>query len=139
MGKSSKSPAKIKRSILRLLDYKQAYLEDCWDTEIVIDQESMNIIWKASETLKLTLKKNIRIVETRHFYNPAYTALPFRQKLAKFQDMWVLDQESFNFFSCMNEHLKRKSSQCDHFCGSSSSPFCGRLAYFLSTNNWPVT
>ena len=96
MGKSNKSPAKIKRSILRLLDYKQAYLEDCWNTEIVIDQENMKLMWKASDTLQLTLKKNIKIVETRHFYNPAFTALPFRQKLAKFQHMWMPDQESFN-------------------------------------------
>ena len=111
MGKSNKSPAKIKRSILRLLDYKQAYLEDCWNTEIMIDQENMKIIWNASDTLKLTLKKNIRIVETRNFYNPAFTALPFRQKLAKFQNMWMPDQQSFNFFSCMNEHFKRNSSK----------------------------
>ena len=139
MGKSNKSPAKIKRSILRLLDYKQAYLEDCWNTEIMIDQENMKIIWNASDTLKLTLKKNIRIVETRNFYNPAFTALPFRQKLAKFQNMWMPDQQSFNFFSCMNEHFKRNSSKCDHFCGSLTSPFCGNLAYFISNNNWPIT
>ena len=98
MGKSSKSPAKIKRSILRLLDYKQAYLEDCWDTEIVIDQESMNMMWKASDTLKLSLKKNISRVETRNFYNPAFKALHFCQKLAKFRNMWMPDQESLNFF-----------------------------------------
>ena len=107
MGKSNKSPAKIKRSILRLLDYKQAYLEDCWNTEIMIDQENMKIIWNASDTLKLTLKKNIRIVETRHFYKPAFKDLPFRQKLAKFQNMRMPDQESFSLFSCMNKHFKR--------------------------------
>ena len=87
--------------------------------------------WNRSDTLQLTLKKNIKIVETRHFYNPAFTALPFGQKLAKFQNMWIPDQESFNFFSCMNEHFRRNRSKCDNFCGSLTSPFCGHLAYFL--------
>jgi uncharacterized protein involved in tolerance to divalent cations len=61
-------------------------MEHCWNTEIVTDQENMKIAWKASETLNLPLKKNIRRVEIRHFYNPAFTALPFQQKLAKFQN-----------------------------------------------------
>ena len=139
MGRKYKSPAKIARSILRLLDYKQAYLEDCWDSEIIIDHATKKIIWKASEILKLTLKENIRIVETRKFYNPSFSALPFSQKLAKFQNMWKPDQDSYNFFACMHEHLKRNSSNCDHYCGSFSSPYCGRLTFFLSTNNWPLT
>jgi hypothetical protein len=65
MGKTYKSRAKTNRSILRLLDFKQSYLEDLWDCEIKIEDEIKDIIWKASEILNLKLKKNIRIVETR--------------------------------------------------------------------------
>ena len=50
MGKQYKSPAKIARSILRLLDYKQAYLEDCWGADIQIDQQAKTIIWKDTES-----------------------------------------------------------------------------------------
>ena len=142
MGKHSKSPAKmnakIKRSILRLLEYKQAYLEDCWDAEIVIDEDTKTIVWKASSLLNLTLKKNVKIVETRKYYHPEFPTKPISEKLAIFQNMWVPDQDSFNFFSCMHEHLKRNSTQCNNFCGQFSSPNCSRLATFLSINNWPT-
>ena len=137
MTKKYRSPAKIARSILRLLDYKQSYLEDCWDTEIKIDQKSKNIIWKASETLNLTLKYGVNIVENRGFYNPSFATKTFSQKLLLFQNMWKPDHDSSTFFSCMHEHFKRNSSLCNHFCGSFSSPYCGQLAFFLSTNNWP--
>ena len=137
MGKKYRSPGNLARSILRLLTYKQAYLEDCWDSEVIIDNEKKKLIWKASETLKLTLKKGIRIIENREYFNPSFVALPFSQKLAIFQSMWELDQDSYNFFGSMHEHLRRKTSKCDHFCGSFSSPYCGRLTYFLSTNTWP--
>ena len=139
MAKRYKSPAKISRSMRRLFDYKQAYLEDCWNTEIIIDNQTKEIKWKASEYLKLTLKKNIRIVETREFYNPSFKALPFSQKLLKFQSMWNLDQDSYNFFASIHEHVKRNSTKCDHFCKSISSPNCGELTYFLSTHSWPIT
>ena len=138
MGKHSKSPAKIKRSILRLLEYKQAYLEDCWDAEICIDEIKKDIIWKASDLLKLTLKRNVRVVETRGYYHPEFPIKPFSEKLSMFQNMWVPDQDSFNFFSCMLEHTKRNSTKCNTFCAGFSSPNCGRLATFLSTNNWPI-
>ena len=134
MGKSKKSPAKIARSLLRILEYKQAYLEDCWETEINIDQNNKKIIWKASSLLNLTLKQNVQIVETR---NSSFKALNFSEKLKIFQNMWIPDHDSFNFFACMHEHIKRSSSQCNHFCSSLSSPQCGRLAYFLSTSTWP--
>ena len=137
MTRKYKSPAKIARSKLRVMDYKQAYLEDCWDCEIIINHETKKIIWKASESLQLTLKENIRIVETREFYNPSFVALPFNQKLAKFQSMWKMDVDSYNFFACMHQHLRRNNSRCDHFCHSLSSPYCGYLTYFLSTNRWP--
>ena len=127
MGRQYKSPAKTERSLLRLLDYKQAYLEDCWDCEIIIEQETKDVVWNASDSLKLTLKKNVTIVETRDFWNPAFTALSFSQKLAKFQNMWIPDQDSFIFFSCMHEHLKRNSSKCNHYCSLYSSPNCSRL------------
>ena len=52
---------------MRLLDYKQAYLEDCWNTEIEIDEENLELVWKASELLRLKLKPKIKIVETRGF------------------------------------------------------------------------
>ena len=81
MGKKYRSPAKIARSMLRLLDYKQSYLEDCWDTEIKIDQKTNDIIWKASETLNLTLTHGVNIVENRQFYNPSFATLTFSQKL----------------------------------------------------------
>ena len=138
MGKSYKSPAKINRSIKRLLEYKQAYLEDVWACEIQIDEKNHEIIWKASKLLELTLKKNTRIVETRPCYNPTFPALAFKEKLSLFQNMWKPDHASFNFFSCVHNHIKTKSIQCDNFCGGFSSPYCGHLAYFLSTNNWPT-
>jgi hypothetical protein len=106
MGKQYKSPAKIARSILRLLDYKQAYLEDYWGADIQIDQQAKTIIWKASTILNLTLKRNVRIVETRNLYNPSFAALTFSEKLAIFQKMWKPDQDSMNFFTCMHEHLR---------------------------------
>ena len=137
MGKKYRSPAKLKRSILRLLDYKQAYLEDCWNTEIEIDEENLELVWKASELLRLKLKPKIKIVETRGFYNPTFPTLPFSEKLSKFQNMWKPDQDSFSFFSCMHHHMKKNNSQCDSFCRGFSSPFCGEFAYFLSTNAWP--
>ena len=137
MGKNYKSKAKTNRSILRLLDFKQSYLEDLWDCEIKIDNQVKDIVWKASEILNLKLKKRIRIVETKEYYNPSFAALPFIEKLYKFQNMWEPNQDSFTFFYCMHEHLKRKSSQCNSFCQGFSSPNCGRLVYFLSTNRWP--
>ena len=137
MGKNYRSPAKINRSILRLLNYKKDYLEDCWGTEIEIDYATKEIVWKASEILRLTLNKNIRIIETRGIFNPTFPSLSFSEKLQKFQNMWKPDHNSFSFFSCMHHHLKRNSTQCDKFCGGFSSPFCGKLTFFLSTNNWP--
>jgi hypothetical protein len=139
MGKQSKSPAKIARSILRLLEYKQAYLEDCWGAEIETDEQNKKIIWKASKMLNLTLKTNMKIVETRSVYNPTFPALTFGEKLALFQNMWKPDHDSFNFFTCMHEHLRRGSIQCNNFCGAFSSPQCGHLAYFLKNNTWPST
>ena len=88
--------------------------------------------------LNITLKMNVKIVETRKCYHPEFPTKPIGEKLAIFQNMWVPDQDSFNFFSCMHEHLKQNSTQCNNFCGQFSSPNCGRLATFLSTNNWPT-
>ena len=137
MGKNYKSPAKINRSLLRLLEYKKAYLEDCWGSDIEIDDQSKTIIWKASNLLNLTLKKNITIVETRGLYNPTFPLLSFNEKLSKFQNMWQPDLDSFTFFACMHEHIKRNSSKCGSFCGGFSSPYCSELSHLLSTNNWP--
>ena len=137
MGKTYKSRAKTSRSILRVLDFKQAYLEDLWDCEIKIDNEIKDIVWKASDILNLALKKNIRIVETREFYNPSFAVLTLGNKLSKFQNMWQPDLDSFTFFACMHEHIKRNSSKCGSFCGGFSSPYCSELSHLLSTNNWP--
>ena len=139
MGKQYRSPAKKARSILRLLDYKQAYLEDCWGADIIINQQAKKIIWKPSTTLNLTLEQNVRIVETRNLYNPSFAALSFSEKLSIFQKMWKPDQDSLNFFTCMHEHIKRNSIKCNNFCGGFSSPYCGRLSLFFSSGNWPVT
>ena len=95
MVKQRKSPAKIARSILRLLQYKQAYLEDCWGAEIEIDTQNKKIIWKASKMLNLTLQTNLKIVETRKLYNPNFPALTFGEKLA----LWKPNHDSFNFFT----------------------------------------
>ena len=137
MGKSHKSPAKRKRSMLRLLNYKKDYLEDAWGTEIEINCETQEIIWKASELLKLTLKKNTRIIETRGIFNPTFPILSVSEKLQTFQNMWKSDHSSFSFFSVMHHHLRRNSTQCDNFCKGFSFPFCGQLTYFLANNNWP--
>ena len=91
MGKSHKSPAKIKRSNLRLLNYKKDYLEDAWGTEIKINSNTQEIIWEASELLKLTLKKNTRIVETRGIFNPIFPCFSLSEKLQTFQNMWISD------------------------------------------------
>ena len=136
MGKSYKSPAKIRRDIMRILEYKVAFLEDCWDSDVFIN-ENLEIIWNASTSLKLTLAKGAKIVETREFYNPAFPKDRFHAKLCSFQNMWKPDQQSLNFFACMHHHLKRSSIECDHFCTSFSSPYCGRLSFFLSKSKWP--
>ena len=137
MGKHYRSQAKKNRSFVRLMEFKQSYLEDLWNCEMEINTQAKTIVWKASKILNLTLKKNIAIVETRQFYSPAFLALPIGEKLSKFQNMWVPDQDSSTFFACMYEHLKRSSSQCNSFCHRFSSPNCGDLVYFLTTNNWP--
>jgi hypothetical protein len=135
MGKNNRSPAKTKRSILRLLNYKKDYLADCWGTEIEINHETKEIVWKASEILNLTLIQNIRIIETRGIFNPGFPSLSISEKLQKFQNMWKPDHNCFSFFSCMHHHLRRNTAQCEKFCSGFSSPICERLAYFLSTNN----
>jgi hypothetical protein len=137
MGKHYMSQAKKNRSIVRLMEFKQSYLEDLWNCEIEINTQVKKIIWKASTILNLTLKKKIAIVETRQFYSPSFVALPIGEKLSKFQNMWEPDQDSSTFFACMYEHLKRNSSQCSGLCHRLSSPNCGALVYFLSTNKWP--
>ena len=137
MGKNYRSPAKIKRNILRLLNFKKDYLEDCWGTEIDVDNVNNEIIWNASKVLKLTLKQNTKIIETRGIYNPSYPSMSVSEKLQLFQSMWKPDHNFFNFFSCMHHHLRSNSSKCDNFCGGFSFPYCGYLAYFLSTNTWP--
>ena len=134
MGNHKKSPAKLSRSIIRLLEYKKAYLEDFGDCNIYLDEKNKKIIWKASSLLNLTLKSNVKIVETRGFYNPAFPELSFCEKLGVFQNMCEPDHDSFNFFACMHDHYKRKNSQSDHFCGAFSSPQCGCLTFFLSTD-----
>ena len=85
MGKHYKSKAKLNRSTLRLLEFKKTHLEDLWDCEIKF--ENQEVIWKASKILNLTLKRNIRIVETREYYNPSFVALPVSEKLEKFQSV----------------------------------------------------
>jgi hypothetical protein len=137
MGKNYKSPAKINRSLLRLLEYKKAYLEDCWGSDIEIDDQSKTIVWKASNLLNLTLKKNITIVETRGLYNPTFPLLSFNLKLSKFQNMWQPNLDSFTFFACMHDHIMRNSSKCGSLCSRFSSPYCSELSYLLSINNWP--
>ena len=89
------------------MEFKQSYLEDLWNCEMEINAKAKKILWKTSEVLNLTLKKNIKIVETRQFYNPAFVSLPIGEKLLKFQNMWEPDQDSSTFFACMYEHLKR--------------------------------
>merc|ERR1712129_573685 len=105
MGRKYKSPSKIRRDILRVLDYKISFLEDCWDADVEIDKNSNDIVWNASKCLKLTLNKRSKIVETRSFYNPNFPTAQFHEKLSLFQNMWKPDHHSFNFFLCMNNHL----------------------------------
>ena len=81
-----KSPAKINRSILRLLNYKKDYLEDCWGIEIEINNEAKTIVWKASELLRLTLNQNIQIAKC--LFNPTFPSLPFSEKLQKLQCLY---------------------------------------------------
>ena len=80
MGNNYKSPAKINRSMKRLLEYKQA-----WVCLIQIDEKNKEISWKASKLLELTLKNNTRTLETRPF-----PALAFIEKLSQFQNMLTL-------------------------------------------------
>ena len=60
IGKKYKSTAKITRSIFRILNFKQYFLEDCWNCEIEI--ENKEVFWKASEKLRLKLKPQIKII-----------------------------------------------------------------------------
>ena len=118
---------------------EKAYLEDVWNTEIEFDEQRKSLIWKPSSSLRLILKPNIKIVETRHVYNPTCSNQSFSDKLLQFQNMWMPDQHSWTFFSCMHHHLKRQTTKCDSFCSVFSTPYCGELAVFLSTNNWPTS
>ena len=59
MGNKYISPAKIARSLSRLLEYKKAMLEDIWNADVTINNEANDLIWNVSNSLKLTLKKKI--------------------------------------------------------------------------------
>ena len=59
MKKNNRSPVKINRTIVQLLTYKKDYLEDCWGTEIDINYETKDIVWKTSEIIRSTLNPNI--------------------------------------------------------------------------------
>ena len=137
MGGKYKSPARIDRSILRALHHKKMYLEDIWYADITIDIYAKKLIWNPSKSLKLSLQQNMKILEIREVFDPSFSTLPLPKKLLKFQNMWTPDQNSFTFFSSMQNHLKRRTMQCDDLCSHTSSPYCQNLTYLLSTNNWP--
>ena len=137
MGNKYRSPAKVTRSLRRLLEYKKAQLEDIWDCDVSINAEKSDLVWNVSTCLKLTLLPKTDIFKTDQFTNSTYLSLTFGEKLMNFQNMWKPDANSTTFFSCLHNHLRRNSSKCDTFCARLSSSYCGKLAYFLSTNNWP--
>ena len=68
------------------------------ERKITFEYHTNSIILHASKCLKLTLKPNIKIVETRQIYNPNFS---FAHKLLQFQNIWMQDQLSWTFFSCM--------------------------------------
>jgi hypothetical protein len=49
--------------------------EDDWN--VTINKEASDIIWKVSNCLKLTVKENIKILETWEFTNPECVSYPF--------------------------------------------------------------
>ena len=134
MGIKYRSPAKLSRSLLRSLEYKKAKLEDIWDADISINNENFDLIWNVSKCLKITLKKNVQILDA---WQSGFESLPLSVKLTKFQNMWKPDANCFTLFSSVHHHLRRNTSQCDNFCSEFTSPYCGNLTYFLATNSWP--
>ena len=138
MGKKYRSPAKISRSLNRILEYKIYSLEDLYNLDVCIerDEKSVSIIsWNVTKDLKL--RPEAKIVETRAYYNPSYQTMKFGDKLQAFQNMWYLTQSSFLFFSCMLGHCRRNSSKCDQLCSQFAMPECGNLTHFFATNTWP--
>ena len=134
MGKKYRSPAKLLRSLLGCLEYKENQLRDMWNTDISINLENKDIIWNVTKTLKLTLNKDVKILDAWH---PEFSAMPLSSKLTQFQNMWKTDVSSFILFNSLHNHFRRNSTQCDNFCNQFTSPSCGHLAHFLVTNNWP--
>ena len=137
MNNKYRSPAKLSRSLSRLLEYKKAMLEDIWNADVTIKTETNDLIWNISKCLKLTLKPKNKILEAWEFTNPQFASLPICEKLTQFQNMWKPDENSFTFFSSIHHHLRRNSSQCDNFCTEFPSPCCSELTYYLATNTWP--
>ena len=124
-------------ALAEILEYKKAMLEDIWNADVTINNEANDLNLNVSNWLKLTLKKKIKIVETWEFTNPKFVSLSISEKLTQFQNMWKPDENSFTFFSSVHHHLRRNSTQCDHFCTQFTSPCCSNLTYYLATNDWP--
>ena len=137
MLKKYRSPAKLARNLLRLLEYKEAMLRDIWNADVTINKETKDLVWNVTEHIKLTLKKNQKIVETWEFSNPKFASLQINDKLTQFQKMWKPDEHSFTFFSSVHHHLRRNSTQCDNFCNQFTYPACSHLIHYLVTNDWP--
>merc|ERR1712183_386488 len=111
-------------------------LQDQYKLEVEIDEENLNILWNVN-SIKIKLKPDAEIIETRQFYNPSYAQSSFGEKIINFQKMWEPSHSSFIVFSCILNHWNRNSHKCDHFCSQFSMPECGMLTYFFSTNAWP--
>ena len=86
---------------------------------------------------KLTLKSKVELFDAWEVNNKTFSSLTNCEKLTNFQSMWKTDSSSINLYACLHDHLRRNSQECDHFCSSLGSPYCGHLNYFLSTNDWP--
>ena len=121
MGKKYRSPAKLSRSLLRCLEYKENQLLDMWNTDISINLEYKDIIWNVTKSLKPTLKKDVKIIDAWH---PEFPALRLSSKLTQFQNMWMTDASSFRLFNRLHSHFRSNSTQCDNFCTLFTSPFC---------------
>ena len=111
-----------------------------FDNFSIVLSDRISFRSKAWVTNSFSVKKgpsDLNATPSKEAFIQQCLALAFKEKLSLFQNMWTPDHASFNFFSCVHNHIKTKSIQCDNFCGGFSSPYCDHLAYFLSTNNWP--
>jgi hypothetical protein len=77
----------------------------------MIDQENMKIFWNASDTLKLTFKKNIRIVEDIFFLQPSIHSSTFQTIAGQISKHVDARPAKFYFFLMYERTFQKKQQQ----------------------------